>query len=152
MTIFSESNSNINVYCQYRAAAWLLPVGACGLRRMLAIMLDAAKKSGAGIGCVDLHVVDDATIAAINWRYLECSGPTNIISFPGEEQFQGILALSADAFSRECRLYGQESFTHLTRLLAHGFGHLAGYDHGEAMDLVSDSCFKTVMENRSCIK
>lgn len=129
-----------------------MPVDSYGLKAMLATMLSAARKKGASFCGVDLHIVNDATIAAINWQYLECSGPTNIISFPGEEQFQGILVLSADTFSRECRLYGQESYTHLTRLLAHGFGHLAGYDHGEAMDLVSDACFKAVMENRSCLK
>lgn len=46
----------------------------------------------------------------------------------------GWLVLSLDTWRRECLLYGQEPVEHALRLLAHGLGHLAGYDHGPEMD------------------
>ncbi|MDR3042771.1 MAG: rRNA maturation RNase YbeY [Desulfovibrio sp.] len=51
----------------------------------------------------------------------------------------GWLVLSLDTWRRECRLYGQEPVEHALRLLAHGLGHLAGYDHGPKMDEFSDA-------------
>ncbi len=76
-----------------------------------------------------------------------CPGPTNVLSFPLEEElaeasapdgpqtFQlGSLVLSVDAVRREAGLYGQDPREHCLRLLAHGLGHLAGYDHGPEMD------------------
>ena len=35
---------------------------------------------------------------------------------------------------RATLLYGQDPEEHCLRLLAHGLGHLAGYDHGPEMD------------------
>jgi len=46
----------------------------------------------------------------------------------------GWLVLSLDTWRRECLLYGQKPVEHALRLLAHGLGHLAGYDHGPEMD------------------
>lgn len=51
----------------------------------------------------------------------------------------GWLVLSLDTWRRECLLYGQEPVEHALRLLAHGLGHLAGYDHGPEMDAFTDA-------------
>ncbi|WP_353118109.1 rRNA maturation RNase YbeY [Nitratidesulfovibrio sp.] len=51
----------------------------------------------------------------------------------------GWLVLSLDTWQRECLLYGQEPVEHALRLLAHGLGHLAGYDHGPEMDAFTDA-------------
>lgn len=51
----------------------------------------------------------------------------------------GWLVLSLDTWRRECLLYGQEPVEHALRLLAHGLGHLAGYDHGPEMDEFTDA-------------
>ncbi|WP_035064928.1 rRNA maturation RNase YbeY [Nitratidesulfovibrio termitidis] len=51
----------------------------------------------------------------------------------------GWLVLSLDTWRRECQLYGQEPVEHALRLLAHGLGHLAGYDHGPEMDAFTDA-------------
>lgn len=51
----------------------------------------------------------------------------------------GWLVLSLDTWQRECLLYGQEPVEHALRLLAHGLGHLAGYDHGPEMDEFTDA-------------
>lgn len=83
---------------------------------------------------VELHLLDDARMAAANRRHMACQGPTNILSFPGGADCAGILLLSTDCLRRECLLYGQPPREHALRLLAHGMGHLCGLDHGPEMD------------------
>ncbi len=83
---------------------------------------------------VDLTITCDAEISAYNERFLGCAGPTNILSFPAGGDDLGSLVLSADTLLRECRLYGQPPREHSVRLLAHGLGHLLGFDHGPEMD------------------
>lgn len=46
----------------------------------------------------------------------------------------GSLALSVDALARESFLYGQPPASYCVRLLAHGFAHLLGFEHGAAME------------------
>jgi len=57
----------------------------------------------------------------------------------------GELALSVDALARETDLYGQPPVAHLARLLAHGFLHLAGYDHGDVMYDLTDAAVDRVL-------
>lgn len=83
---------------------------------------------------VTLIVAGDGDIAGVNLRNLGCSGPTNILSFPGEAGELGTLFLSADTLERECILYGQDVRVHARRLLAHGMGHIMGFDHSPEMD------------------
>lgn len=84
---------------------------------------------------VQLIVAGDGDIAAVNLRNLGCFGPTNILSFPGGDDGQlGTLFLSVDTLERESVLYGQNVSVHARRLLAHGMGHITGFDHGPDMD------------------
>ena len=83
---------------------------------------------------VRLIVASDGAISAVNLRNLGCSGPTNILSFPEDEGGVGTLFLSADTLERESVLYGQDVPVHAVRLLAHGMGHILGFDHGPEMD------------------
>lgn len=121
---------------------WRLPFRRMELRRALAVMLRTA---GSGPAELDLILVRDAAMADYNQRYMGCHGPTNVLSFPIDEQIAGpededvpvqlgSLVFSVDALHREALLYGQETEEHCLRLLAHGLGHLAGYDHGPEMD------------------
>lgn len=91
-----------------------------------------------------LQLVDDHIIATVNAEFLGCTGPTNVLSFPAAENgpdddgFLGEIVLSVDTLEREVHLYGQDEREHLARLLAHAVLHLAGYDHGEEMDSLTD--------------
>ena len=86
-----------------------------------------------------LVITDDQESAELNNIHLNCLGPTNILSFPAaEENNLGSLVLNAQALRRESLLYGQLEDQHMVRLLAHGLGHLLGYDHGPEMDALSD--------------
>ena len=130
----------IKIFVRYSAAAWLLPLDRRELGAALSAMLAACGK--AHVPCtppaVELHLVDDAAIGVANRRCLGCTGPTNVLSFPGGSDSPGTLLFSLDTLRRECLLYGQEPGEHALRLLAHGMAHLCGLDHSAQMDAVSD--------------
>ena len=128
---------------------WLLPLSRTELTRVMNAMLDAIGHAGKD---VEIHLVDDATVADLNASFLNCDGPTNILSFPATEDGSadniGWLALSMDTLERECLLYGQERVEHALRLIAHGMLHLAGYDHGEEMFALTDVA---VLAGQACL-
>ena len=91
----------------------------------------------------DLRLAGDAAVEALNREFLGLPGPTNILSFPAEDpdrpEYLGELALSLDAVRREAFLYGQPPGLHMARLLAHGFLHLAGFEHGPLMESLTET-------------
>jgi len=96
----------------------------------------------------DLRVVADGEMATLNRAYLGLPGPTNVLSFPAEDperpEYLGEMAVSADTVMREAFLYGQDPVAHLTRLLAHGFLHLSGLDHGPLMEALTEAAVSAV--------
>lgn len=124
-----------------------LPLSVREAHPLLDGLLDVLGLSG---GAVEVRFVDDREIARLNQEFLGLSGPTNVLSFPADDPerpaYLGELALSVDTLSREAVLYGQEPRRHLVRLLAHGMLHLAGYDHGEAMEAMTDLAVEALGE------
>ena len=113
-----------------------LPFHPREIRRLALRMLHTLSPQGAK---VELVFVRDAEIMDLNRRYLDLRGPTNCLAFPAGTPNMppgGSLFVSLDALGRECLLYGQSPAAHLGRLLAHGLAHLAGFEHGDAMDAV----------------
>lgn len=106
-------------------------------------------------GEVIVKLVNDAGIARLNREFMGCTGPTNVLSFPAADDgsvdgaedspLLGELALSVETLTREAHLYGQPPTAHLTRLLAHGILHLAGFDHGETMHELTDRAVDRVL-------
>lgn len=130
---------------------WMLPLAPTELRAVFAAMQEATGLAGC---TVELDLVGDEEIARLNAAHLGCTGPTNILSFPAHDGDDapedapchlGWLVLSLDTWQRECLLYGQEPVEHALRLLAHGLGHLAGYDHGPEMDAFTDAAHEAGM-------
>jgi len=116
-----------------------LPLSRREAEPLLLGLLDALGLTGSEL---EVRLVDDAEIARLNREFLGLPGPTNVLSFPADDPerpgYLGEIALSVDTLGREAALYGQAPREHLTRLLAHGVLHLAGYDHGEAMEAMTD--------------
>ncbi len=88
-------------------------------------------------GELSLSIVDDQEIAELNSRYLNRSGPTNVIAFPMQEgRFSDItpgllgdVVISADTAAKEAEAAGMDMETRFVQLLVHGILHLFGYDH-----------------------
>lgn len=124
-------------------AASLSPFDRHELKSLLEAMRAAA--ACAAIGDLELTVADDGEAAALNAGFMNCAGPTNILTFPGDEDIPGSMCLSLDCLARECFIYNQDLKTHFIRLLAHGMGHLAGLDHGVHMAAIEKRCFEAAM-------
>ncbi|MDE7240508.1 rRNA maturation RNase YbeY [Desulfovibrio sp.] len=127
---------------RHGGAAWLCPLDRRELKLALAAMCAGAAALGRPVAGVDLYLITDEAMARANAQHLGCTGPTNVLSFPGASGMAGALLLSLDTLERECLLYGQQPVEHLLRLLAHGMGHLAGLDHGPEMDALCASCLE----------
>ncbi|WP_051271713.1 rRNA maturation RNase YbeY [Fundidesulfovibrio putealis] len=122
-----------------------LPLSKNEMKPLIRRLLSVLGLQGASL---ELRLVDDVEIARLNREFLGMTGPTNVLSFPAEDpeqpQYLGELALSVDTLTREAALYGQDPQSHLVRLLAHGLLHLAGYDHGQAMEAMTDAAVEAL--------
>jgi probable rRNA maturation factor len=122
-----------------------LPLARGELTALTGAICEALGLSGQSF---DLRVVGDGEMAALNRDYLGLPGPTNVLSFPAADptrpDYLGEMAISADTVVREAFLYGQDPVAHLTRLLAHGFLHLSGLDHGPVMEALTESAVAAV--------
>jgi probable rRNA maturation factor len=91
--------------------------------------------------CVKL--VDEPTIAGLNEKWMEKSGPTDVLAFPmdelrpglvneePEEGMLGDLVLCVAVAERQAREAGHATEDEVDLLTVHGILHLLGYDHAE---------------------
>ena len=109
-------------------------------------------------GQLSILIVDDEQIAQLNQKYLNHTGPTNVISFPMQEgPFTGVspdllgdVVISADTARREADEAGMDMVARFYQLLIHGILHLVGFDHihsaeeATIMDQKSDELFNLI--------
>lgn len=93
---------------------------------------------------VSLVLTDDDSVAALNRDYRGKDGPTNVLSFPQEDEFDapsslpgmplmlGDVVIAYGVTAREARDQGIPLADHLSHLCVHGMLHLLGFDHIEA--------------------
>jgi probable rRNA maturation factor len=91
------------------------------------------RAEGAGEPWVSVALVDDATIAEVNRRWLGHDGPTDSIAFaydedPGPDGMRGEVVVSAETARREARKRGVEPRGELLLYVAHGVLHLLGWE------------------------
>ncbi|MBV9749614.1 MAG: rRNA maturation RNase YbeY [Acetobacteraceae bacterium] len=92
-----------------------------------------AALAAGGTGTVLL--ASDRAVRVLNRRHRGRDKPTNVLSFPGEENGGGDLALALGTVLREARTARRRPAHHLAHLVVHGALHLQGHDHlhpGEA--------------------
>lgn len=85
---------------------------------------------------VNLLFCDDARIKELNRDFRGKDKPTNVLSFPGPETFDGPVALGDIALARETILreaveQAKTAENHLRHMIVHGVLHLLGFDHEE---------------------
>jgi len=89
---------------------------------------------------VDVLLVDDAVIAALNQAHLRHTGPTDVLSFPmGEFDPErgafhlGEVVVSFETARREAAARRLPFAEELTRYIVHGFLHCLGYEDDTAL-------------------
>jgi probable rRNA maturation factor len=89
---------------------------------------------------VSILLTNDADIHALNREYRGKDKPTNVLSFPQEEDFASIkdidncvllgdVVFSIETIKREVKEQGISFDQHLAHLFVHGILHLLGYRH-----------------------
>lgn len=74
-----------------------------------------------------------AKMKSINTKYRNIEKPTDILSFPIDEQM-GEIYLCMDYIVKKAKLFEMETEAYLKYLIVHGMIHLLGHDHGDKMD------------------
>jgi len=86
---------------------------------------------------LSILITDDKHIEELNRKYLQRTGPTNVISFSLQEgefsninpQILGDVVISYDTALREAAQANMSFDERLYYLLIHGILHILGYDH-----------------------
>ena len=88
------------------------------------------------VGDVNVVVIGDRTMRALNRRYRGMDASTDVLAFPlgngieKDEPF-GDIVISRDTARRQARDYGASLGQEMTRLAVHGALHLCGHGHHE---------------------
>jgi probable rRNA maturation factor len=117
----------------------LFPFSSCELK---ALVENAGYIFGWTLGDIEILVVSDKEVAKKNAEFMGLPGPTNVLSFPLDMDLEagvnGSVLLSAHAVQREALLFGQKPRDYCLRMLMHSLLHLAGYEHGPAMEEMTE--------------
>ena len=108
--------------------------------RAAAVAAARAVFRAAKLGKVDvqLTLVIDAEMRALNRRWRKKDKPTDVLSFSawegeafvgGDAAFMGDLVISVETAAKQARACGHSLATEVGVLVAHGLCHLAGLDH-----------------------
>jgi probable rRNA maturation factor len=90
-----------------------------------------------------IKLVDEPTITELNTRWMDASGPTDVLAFPMDELRPGLvdedpeegvlgdLVLCVAVAERQAAEAGHPAADEVDLLTVHGILHLLGYDHAE---------------------
>ena len=90
-------------------------------------------------GELSLVLADDAMVRELNRDWRDKDKPTNVLSFPAEDEIDipeaprmlGDVVLAFETLCREAEEQSKPLEHHLSHLVIHGVLHLLGYDHIE---------------------
>ena len=120
------------------------------LLEAVAAVLRRHRRRRASVG---ISLVDDRTMARLNWNCLGHRGSTDVLTFDyrdkGETGIDGEIVASVDTARREALARGHGLSAELTLYVVHGMLHLLGYDDASApaaarMHRMEDSILKAV--------
>ena len=116
-------------------------VDVTALSRLARFTMDQMRVHPMAELCIKL--VDEATIAELNEKWMEKEGPTDVLAFPmdelrpgmvNEEPEEGVLGdlvLCASVAGRQAVEAQHSTSDELQLLTVHGILHLLGYNHAE---------------------
>ena len=107
------------------------------VRRVLvraANVLEIAARLPEGVCTVAVRITGDDEMKRLNRTYAGGAHATDVLSFAGEGDHVGDIAISWPAAVRQAKTFGHETETELGLLVVHGFLHLLGWDHATAAE------------------
>ena len=105
-----------------------------GLQTRLKQAAEAARRAARLKGGFCILLSDDKTLRRLNRDFRGKNKPTNVLSFPGNDDYAGDIAIAHGVTKAEAKAAGKKFSDHATHLVVHGVLHLAGYDHERPKD------------------
>ena len=105
-----------------------------GLLARLTKAAQAARRSARLKGGFTVLLADDKKLRALNHDFRGKDKPTNVLSFPGRDDYAGDIALAYGVTATEAKAAAKNFADHAAHLVVHGVLHLAGYDHEQPRD------------------
>ncbi len=86
-----------------------------------------------------IRIVDEHESAELNEAWRNKTGPTNVLSFPFDDDFEhtkilGDLVICASILEKEAKQQNKPLEAHWAHIIIHGSLHLLGYDHINSTD------------------
>jgi probable rRNA maturation factor len=119
------------------------------LGRWCEVALYALEAEGVPLGQLDLHFVDTAEIAELNRSHLGGDGPTDVLSFPYEDDpwavpggpdaapvVLGDVVICAEVAAGQAPGHAGSVDDELALLVVHGVLHVLGWDHAEPEEAI----------------
>lgn len=106
-----------------------------GLRRLRPWFVALVEALAPGTGSVGVLFGSDRRLADLNVRFRNKPGPTDVLSFPGDDdngpfgRHLGDIAISVPTARRQAVTNGHDLNRELRVLLLHGVLHCLGHDH-----------------------
>lgn len=85
-------------------------------------------------GEVSVVLADDTFVQQLNKQYRGKDKPTNVLSFPNDDEPLGDIILAYDTIEREALAQDKSFRNHAIHLIIHGLLHLLGHDHERALE------------------
>ena len=82
-----------------------------------------------GRSTVAVRITDDEELARLNRTFAGEDRPTDVLSFEGEGEHLGDIAISWPAVVEQAERWGHDEISELAVLAVHGLLHLLGWDH-----------------------
>ena len=94
-----------------------------------AVAKRTAEEEGCQKGELSIAFVDNKEIHNLNKEYRKVDSPTDVLSFPMDQEILGDVIISVERAKSQANEYGHSLQRELCYLLTHGILHLLGYDH-----------------------
>ncbi len=117
------------------------------LEQAARLTLDTSTPVGSGfdfdLANADMSIVltDDAQLRELNREYLGIDAPTDVLSFPSDEEdpetgtpYLGDILISIPRAAQQAEAAGHPVEAEVQLLVVHGTLHLLGHDHAEAAE------------------
>jgi probable rRNA maturation factor len=89
----------------------------------------AAELEGLTTGEISFALVNNEIIHKLNRQYRNQDKPTDVLSFPMDDEVWGDVVISTEQAALQAKEYGHSLKRELGYLAVHGVLHLLGYDH-----------------------
>ncbi|MFW6308550.1 MAG: rRNA maturation RNase YbeY [bacterium] len=93
------------------------------------IVREGVRLEGYNKGEVSIALVNDENIKKLNQKYRNLNQPTDVLSFPLDDELLGDIIISVETAYRQAEEYGHSFQREMSYLLTHGLLHILGYDH-----------------------